>query len=111
MTHPASVVYALITTKRVATPVNDYRTHWRTCGHRDPNCRAISPASGQLPTTTLGEYMMDNEYFDDEVVYFDPFQCHVCHDLCRGGTCHSILEQCSKHSAAYQRRFGRAANE
>jgi hypothetical protein len=30
---------------------------------------------------------------------------------CRGGTCRSILEQCSRHSWEYQMQHGRAANE
>lgn len=32
-------------------------------------------------------------------------------DKCAGGECGSILELCSKHSAQYQRQYGRASNE
>lgn len=32
-------------------------------------------------------------------------------DECAGGKCNGILQQCSKHSAQYQARWGRAANE
>jgi hypothetical protein len=101
--------FAVITFK--ATNADEYRTHFKTCGHRFDGCPAIHPDSHRLPTKTLLEHLEDNEYFDGEVVFDDPFRCHVCHDLCRGGTCRSILDQCSKHSAQYQRWFGRAANE
>lgn len=32
-------------------------------------------------------------------------------DKCAGGECRSMLEMCSKHSAQYQRQYGRASNE
>lgn len=103
--------YFAVITARNFTVDGDERTHVQTCGHRDPNCRAIQPASDRLPTSTLAQHLENNEWFDGEVVFLVPFRCHVCHDLCRGGTCHGILDLCSKHSMQYQRQFGRAANE
>lgn len=107
-THP----FAVITTRRIASPDGDYRPHFKTCGHRLDICPAINPHSHRLNTSTFREFMEQNEFFDGEIVYAAPFRCRVCHDdLCNGGTCQDILRQCSKHSAQYQRRYGRASNE
>lgn len=38
-------------------------------------------------------------------------QQRVEDDKCSGGGCVDILRLCSKHSAQYQRRYGRASNE
>lgn len=112
--------YALITARSVLT--DEYqRPHYQTCGHFDSRCSAIKPTSHRLPTRTLAEYLERNEHFDGEVIYANPFPCPVCviptdsmtgwTSACMGGTCHSILDQCSRHSAQYQRRYGRAGNE
>jgi hypothetical protein len=110
----ATQTFAVITVKAVTPPDGDYRNHYITCGHTTDRCPSINVNSGRIFTPTLAEYMEQNEYFDGEIVYASPFRCRTCHtDLCdgAGGPCRSILEQCSKHSAAYQRRHGRAANE
>lgn len=107
-THP----FAVISVGPAAVPVGDYRSHFKTCGHASDNCPAISPNSGRIDAPTFREFMEQNEFFDGEIVYAAPFRCRVCHDdLCNGGQCQDILRQCSKHSAQYQRRYGRAANE
>jgi hypothetical protein len=46
---------------------------------------------------------------DDAVASLDAFG--EAQDACRGGVCQSILQQCSKHSALHQARYGRAGNE
>jgi hypothetical protein len=104
--------FAVITYRKTDTPAGDYRPHFKTCGHTSPNCPAIKPSSNRLATDTLAEYMERNEHFDGEIIFAAPFRCRVCHpDVCNGGTCKDILQMCSKHSASYPRRYGRASNE
>lgn len=104
--------FAVITARRTNPQDECGPSHYRTCGHASPTCPGIKPDSRRINAETLGQFLMDNEYFDGEIVYDAPFRCRVCHpDLCNGGTCHSILDLCSKHSAAYQREYGRASNE
>lgn len=111
-TNTTNQPFAMLTARLTDTPDGDYRSHFVTCGHASERCPAIKPESRRIDAPTFAQFMEQNEWFDGEVVYAAPFRCRVCHpDLCNGGTCQDILRQCSKHSAAYQRQFGRAANE
>jgi hypothetical protein len=104
--------FAVITSRPTDTPEGDYRPHFKTCGHASARCPAIKPDSGIIDASTFLEFLEQNEFFDGEIVHAAPFRCRVCHpDLCDGGTCQDILRLCSKHSAAYQREYGRASNE
>ena len=106
--------FAVITARPSEIPAGDYRSHYVTCAHSTARCPSISPDSRRIPGHSLGEFLMDNEYFDGEVVYAPPFRCRTCHsDLCDGptGPCGPNDALCTKHSAHYQNRYGRAANE
>jgi len=107
--------FAVLTARLTTTPDGDYRSHYITCGHASSRCPSILPESRRIPGHSLGEFLMENEYFDGEIVYASPFRCRTCHDdLCsgpNGDRCQRNDQLCTKHSAQYQRRFGRAANE
>lgn len=56
---------------------SDDTPHYTTIGHNDAACPAITEKR-VAHNTTLSNYLADNEMFDGELVFADPWPCAKC---------------------------------
>jgi type IV secretory pathway VirB10-like protein len=55
----------------------DDTEHYIVYGHNRADCKAIKEKR-RIAGTSLSEYLADNEYFDGELTFSDPWPCSTC---------------------------------